>query len=132
MSAAADEFLELCKTITTRTLDLQIKEIKGISEGCEIKAIENESAKWRNTRKMPRLMRFYRSPDVLDEEKVRSILEDAKAENIVKTAIFSSSDFSAKAIEYASSRSVELCSSEKLAELVKKANSAASGKAARR
>jgi tetratricopeptide (TPR) repeat protein len=128
LTASPEELMEMAKNIVTLVLDLNIKEIKQINDGCEIKAIENESAKWRNTRKMPRLIRFYRSPDPVDEESVRSILDDAKAANMPKTAIFSSSGFSRNAINYANSRSVELCNTEKLKEMLDKAGKAASGK----
>jgi len=123
MTAGQDALMEMCSKIITVLMDLQIKESKNIDEGCEIKAIENESAKWRNVRKMPRLIRFYRSPEPLDEEKVRSILDDAKDMNIPKTMLFSSSGFSRSAINYASSRQAELMNSDKLKEMLEKVKS---------
>jgi len=126
LTSSQEELLGMCSSIVTGVLDLQIKESKSIPDGCEIKAIENESAKWRNVRKMPRLIRFFRSPDPADEEKVRSILDDAKTASIPKTAIFSSSGFSRSAVNYASSRSVELINPEKLREMLDKAGKQAS------
>jgi hypothetical protein len=120
LTASQPEFMELCRSLADKVLDLHITDSKMSGDCCEIKAIENESAKWRNTRKMPRLMRFFRGTDPLDEEKVRSILEDAKADNMPKAALFSNAGFSKSAIEYASSRSVELCGKEKLEELLRK------------
>jgi hypothetical protein len=76
--------------------------------------VENDAAKWRNTRKMPRLIRFYRSPDPADEPKIRSILDDAKNQNIPRSAVVSSAGFSRAALDYANSRPVELFGKEKL------------------
>ena len=127
LTASQERFLEMCKSVATEILDLHITDFKIMPDGCEIKAVENESEKWRNTRKIPRLLRYYRSADPIQEERVRLILEDAKAENIPKTAVFSSSGFSRSAINYASSRSVELFSTEKLKEMLDKACQAKSG-----
>jgi tetratricopeptide (TPR) repeat protein len=112
------DFLELCKALVTQSLDLQVQGSKNSDENCELIAIENDSAKWRNVRKMPRLIRFYRSPDPVDEPKVRSILDDAKAQNITRTAIITSSGFSRAALDFANSRPVELFNREKLQELL--------------
>ena len=130
LTASPEELMEMCKGITSAALELNINESKMISDGCEIRAIENESAKWRNVRKMPRLLRFYRSPDPVDEEKVRSILDDAKEVNVPKTAIFSSSGFARNAVTYAASRSVELFNAEKLKEMLGKAANGKSGRQA--
>ena len=118
LTASQDSLMEMCKSLVTQAMDLQIRGIKKIPDGCEIKAIENESAKWRNTRKMPRLIRFFRTPNPVEEEKVRQILNDAKTENIPKTAIFSSSGFSRSALNFASSRPVELFNPEELREML--------------
>jgi HJR/Mrr/RecB family endonuclease len=85
----------------------------------EFVAIENESAKWRNARKQPRLIRIYRSPDVVDDAKIRSILDDAKAQNMVRAMVMTSSGFTRSAIEYAESRSVELYNKDKLQALLR-------------
>lgn len=127
MTASQDSLTEMCISVVTLVMELSVKESKNIDDGCEIKAVENESAKWRNVRKMPRLIRFYRSPDPVDEEKIRSILDDAKTMNMPKTAVFSSSGFSRSAINYANSRSVELFNSDKLKEMLEKAARAKTG-----
>jgi tetratricopeptide (TPR) repeat protein len=118
LTGGAGEFLELCKTIAEQKMDLRVQGSKNFNEGCEFTAVENDSAKWRNTRKMPRLIRFYRSPDPVDEPKVRSILDDAKAQNIPRTVIATSSGFSRAALDYANSRPIELFGKEKLQELL--------------
>ena len=129
LTSGPEEFMEMCQSIVSAVHDLQIKDSQNLVDGCEIKAVENESAKWRNVRKMPRLLRFYRCADPVDEEKVRSILDDAKAAGMPKTALYSSSGFSRSAVNYANSRSVELFDSEKIRELLAMAGKAAASNA---
>jgi tetratricopeptide (TPR) repeat protein len=107
-------FLELCRAIVNQAMALQVQNEKNLPDGCEIVAIENDSAQWRNTRKMPRLIRFYRSPDPVDEPKIRAVLDDAKEKNITRAAIVTSAEFTRAALDYANSRPVELFNKEKL------------------
>ncbi|MDR2257564.1 MAG: tetratricopeptide repeat protein [Treponema sp.] len=113
------DFLELCKAVVNQAMALQVQNEKNLADGCELVAIENDSAKWRNTRKMPRLIRFYRSPDPVDEPKVRSILDDAKERNITQAAIVTSAEFTRAALDYATSRPLELFNKEKLQDLLR-------------
>jgi tetratricopeptide (TPR) repeat protein len=114
LTAAPVEFTELCKAVAQQAMDLQVQNSKNLPDGCEMVAMENDSAKWRNVRKMPRLIRFYRSPDPVDEPKVRSILDDAKDSNISRAALITSAEFTRSALDYANSRPVELFNKEKL------------------
>ncbi|MDR1929096.1 MAG: tetratricopeptide repeat protein [Treponema sp.] len=118
LSAGSQEFLEICKNIIQGGLDFQVKSAKTISDGGEFIAVENESAKWRNAKKQPRLIRIYRSPDPVEDSKIRSILEDAKAQNMVRAAVMTSSGFTSTAAAYAESRSVELYNKDKLQALL--------------
>jgi tetratricopeptide (TPR) repeat protein len=121
-SAGSGEFMEICKALASQALDLTVKSGKAIPDGCELIAIESDAAKWKNVRKAPRLLRFFRSPDPEDEAKIRNILEDAKNQNMTRSAIFTSSGFTGGALEYANSRPVELFNQEKLRELLRKIN----------
>jgi tetratricopeptide (TPR) repeat protein len=114
LTSAPAEFAELCTAVVSQHLDLQMQNLKNLPDGCEITAIESDSAKWRNVRKMPRLIRFYRSPDPVDEPKVRSILDDAKDRNVTRAAIITSAEFTRAALDYANSRPVELFNKGKL------------------
>ncbi|MDR1107217.1 MAG: tetratricopeptide repeat protein [Treponema sp.] len=122
LTCGQGEFMELCKAVAERKMDLRVQGSKAIGEGCEFTAVENDSAKWRNARKIPRLIRFYRSPDSVDEPKIRSVLDDAKAQNISRTAVVTSAGFSRAALDYANSRPVELFGKEKLQELLQGVN----------
>ena len=126
------DFIDLCKAVVNQIMDLQVQNVKSLSDGCELTAIENDSAKWRNTRKMPRLIRFYRSPDPVDEPKIRSILDDAKDTNITRAIVITSAGFTRTALEYANSRPVELFNREKLQTLLQGLNLTQSQKPARR
>jgi tetratricopeptide (TPR) repeat protein len=119
LTCGQEEFLGLCKALLEQKMELKVQNSKGFPEGCEFTASENDSAKWRNVRKMPRLIRFFRSPDLVDEPKVRSLLDDAKARNIPRTAMVTSSGFSRAALEFANSRPIELFGKEKLQEMLK-------------
>jgi tetratricopeptide (TPR) repeat protein len=120
LTAGQGDFQELCKALIVQAMELQIKSAKNIPDGCEILAIENDSVKWRNVRKAPKLIRFYRLPELLDEAKIRSVLDDAKSQNINQGIVVSGSGFSATAQEYAGSRSVELYNKERLQELLQR------------
>ncbi|MDR1388401.1 MAG: tetratricopeptide repeat protein [Treponema sp.] len=124
LSAGNQEFLEICKRMIGGALALQVKSSKTIPEGMEFIAIENESQKWRNTRKQPRLIRIYRSPEVLGDDKIRSLLDDAKAQNMVRGMVMTSSGFSGSALQYAENRPVELCNKEKLLLLLRQSAAA--------
>jgi tetratricopeptide (TPR) repeat protein len=133
LTSPPGDFMELCKMAVNQTMALQVQNEKNLSDGCEIVAIENDSAKWRNTRKMPRLIRFYRSPDPVDEPKVRSIMDDAKEKNIARAAIVTSAEFTRAALDYANSRPIELFNKEKLQAMLRGLNTAqGQGKSPRR
>jgi tetratricopeptide (TPR) repeat protein len=121
VSGGNAEFLELCKSIVTKAMELRVQGAKNISDGCEFIAIEGEAETTQNARKAPRLIRFYRSSDPADEAEIRSILDDAKEQNIPRTAVIAGAGFSQAALEYANSRSVELFGREKLSGLLRKA-----------
>jgi tetratricopeptide (TPR) repeat protein len=119
LSAGSQEFIDICKNIINNGLALQVQSAKAIPDGGEFIAIENESAKWRNARKQPRLIRIYRSPEPVEDSKIRSILEDAKTQNMVRAAVMTSTGFTSTAVAFAESRSVELYNKDKLQALLK-------------
>jgi tetratricopeptide (TPR) repeat protein len=128
LSAGSQEFMEICKRLVTLSLAFQVKAAKSIPEGVEFVAIENESAKWRNARKQPRLIRIYRSPEMVDDDKIRLILEDAKTQNMVRAMVMTSTGFTRSALNFAESRSVELYNKDKLQVLLKQSLAQSGGK----
>ncbi|MDR2375759.1 MAG: tetratricopeptide repeat protein [Treponema sp.] len=119
ITASNADFVELCKDIVKEAMDLQVESAKGISDGSEVLATEGDNAKF--ARKMPRLIRFYRGNDPADEGEIRSILDDAREQNIPKAVVIASAGFSPAAVAFADSRSVELMGNDKLRIMLRKA-----------
>jgi tetratricopeptide (TPR) repeat protein len=120
LTAGSGEFLELCKTLATQSLAFTVQNEKPTVSGCDIIAVENDSAKWRNVRKAPRLIRFFRIPDMVDEGKIRNLLDDMKNQNMTRAMAITSSGFLRSAMDFADSRPVELFNKEQLQDLLQK------------
>jgi hypothetical protein len=98
-------------------MELNIRDVTDIKNGCQIIAVENDS-RWRNARKLPKLIWFLRVPEMISESTVRSILEEMKKLSVNRGVIFTSSNFSRRAIEYGESRPIELFGKEDLQKLL--------------
>lgn len=118
--ANQEEFLNQCKAIAG-VMGLSIQDITEIQNGCQIIGVEAQS-KWRNARKIPKLIRFLRVPDMVDESTVRALHEEMRKLNITRSILITSSTFSRLAMDFAESRPVELWNKEKLQELLKAAD----------
>jgi len=116
LTASQDEFSEICKNIVAK-LGLSTTDISDIPNGCQVIATEQES-KWRNARKMPRLVRLLRVADVLDLSSVRSIHEEMKKLGVMRGTIIASTRFARSAQEYAETRPIELIDKERLKDLL--------------
>jgi tetratricopeptide (TPR) repeat protein len=119
VTAGNNDFVELCKTIVSEAMELRVEKAREIPDGSEVLAVAGDSAKF--AREMPRLIRFYRGNDPADEGEVRSVLDDAREQNIPKATIVASAGFSSAAQEFANSRPVELVGRDKLQNLLRKA-----------
>ncbi|MEW6102104.1 MAG: tetratricopeptide repeat protein [Candidatus Omnitrophota bacterium] len=120
LTVSMPEFLEICKAVAMN-MGLSIREIAEIPNGCQIFAVESDS-KWRNIRKMPKLIRFLRVADLIDDSAVRSMHEEMKNLSITRGVIVASSNFSRKAIEFAETRPIDLLNKDKLQGLLKNIN----------
>ncbi len=118
LTSSREEFTEICKAIVTQSMTLQIRDVSDAVNGCDIIAVEGDAAKWRNVRKMPRLIRFLRVPDLVDESAVRALLEQMKNLGMTRAALATSSGFSRSAMDFADSRPVDLYNKEQLAEML--------------
>jgi len=116
LSLGNQEFMELCKKLVGSALGLTVKSFQALPDGVEFIAVEDP-----NSRKPPRLVRIYRSPNMVEDSKVRSILDDAKRQNMGRAVLITSAGFTRPALDYAESRPVELFGKEKLQSLLKKA-----------
>jgi len=116
MSAGNQEFEEISKKLVITAMGLTVKSSRPVPpDGVELVVIEDAAS-----RKPPRLVRIYRSPDMVDDGKIRSILDDAKAQNMGRAVVMSSAGFTRPATEYAESRPVELVNKDKLQGLLRK------------
>ncbi|HTX74004.1 MAG TPA: tetratricopeptide repeat protein [Rectinemataceae bacterium] len=126
LTCGKEEFVELCKAIVQGPMSLSIRDIGDVSNGVDIIAVEGESEKWMGAKKLPRLIRFLRVSDNLDDGAVRSLLDQMKKLGVVRGCITTSAGFTRTALEFAENRSVELLTKEKLQELLARASLPAS------
>lgn len=122
MTASHDKFLNICMSVVQGSMDLVIREQKDIKNGCEIIAIESESEKWRNMRKQPHLIRFYRMTDLIEDSTIRTLQEDMKKLSIIRGHILCSTGFTRSALQFAENRPIELFDKEKLEDLLDRSN----------
>jgi len=122
LTSGHDEFVELCKRIISQGLNLAIQDVIQNTSGADFIAVESESDKWLGTKKMPRLLKFFRVSDPIDDSVIRSLLDHMKKLGVIRGVIVTSSVFTRTAVEFAENRPVELYNKEQLQELLKLAH----------
>ena len=120
LTVGREQFFRICQSVV-RAMDLEVRETSDINGGCQVIGAEAES-KWRNVRKMPRLIWFLRVTEPVGESSVRQLSETMKKLRIPRGIIFSTSRFVAQAQEYAEPRPVELLGRDKLKTFLAKAD----------
>jgi len=120
LTCGKEEFTEMCKSVVEGPMCLSIRDIAEIQNGVDIIAVEGDSDKWMAAKKLPRLIRFFRVSDNLDEGGVRSLIDKMKKLGVMRGSVVTSSGFSRAALEFAENRSVELLTKDKLQELLGK------------
>jgi tetratricopeptide (TPR) repeat protein len=118
LTANREEFFAICKGITNVALELAVRDIKETKYGCSMIAVENDAEKWRNVRKQPRLILFYRDPTMIEDSFLRTLQEDMKKQSIIRGIVITSSGFTRPALEFAESRPVELINKDKLEQML--------------
>ncbi len=118
LTAPMDDFYTICKSLTG-ALNLNVRDISDTPNGCQVVAMDTDT-KMRNQRKIPRLIRYLRVAEMIPESTVRTLHEEMKSMNIPRGIIFSSSNFSRKAAEFAESRPIDLYNKDHLQTLLKK------------
>lgn len=118
MTAGEEEFLGICRKLTA-AMGLTVRDTESVQGGAQVVAVEAQS-KWRNARKLPKLLWFLRVTEIIDEAKTRAIHEEMKRQNIHRGVIVSSSTYSRKASDYAESRPIDLYDKDKLHALLQK------------
>ncbi len=107
LTAGPQEFQEICKALTAGPMGLTIRDVSDIRNGCQIIAVDSDT-RWRNARKMPKLLWFMRIPESIGESLPRAIHEEMRKLNVARGVIINSSTFSRKAYEYSESRPLDL------------------------
>lgn len=120
LTCGREEFIDLCKAVTQQALQLNIRDVSMTPNGVDMIAVENDSEKWMGTKKMPRLLRFLRVSEMLDDSSVRSLLDQMKKLSIIRGSIITSSSFNRAALEFGENRAVELVAKDQLQELLSK------------
>jgi tetratricopeptide (TPR) repeat protein len=120
LTSPKDRFKEICLAMV-KVLKLEVRDVSDLPNGCQILAVEAEQ-KWRGARKMPKLLRIFRVPEIIDDSSVRSLHEAMKKINVMKGLLITSSTFSRKAVEFAETRPIDLYNKEKLREVLLQAD----------
>lgn len=121
LTCGKEEFMELCASAVQRAMGLSIRGKEDIPSGVDIIAVEGDSEKWLGTKKQPRLIRFLRLSENVDEAVLRGFIEKMKTLGVVRGAVVTSSAYSRPALEFAENRSVELFNKEQLQEMLTRA-----------
>ena len=124
LTCSREEFVVLCRRIAAAAMGLAVRDAVESPNGVDFIAIEAESEKWLATKQKPRLLRFLRVADPLDDSAIRSLLENMRKLQIMRGVIITSATFTRTAIEFAENRPVELCDKDQLQEMLRKADAA--------
>jgi tetratricopeptide (TPR) repeat protein len=124
LTCGKEEFADMCKSVVEGPMGLSIRDFSEIQNGVDIIAVEGDSEKWMAAKKLPRLIRFFRVSDNLDDGSVRSLIDKMKKLGVMRGCVVTSSGFSRAALEYAENRSVELLTKDKLQEMLGKTSPA--------
>lgn len=117
LTSSQEEFRQICAKATAG-MGLSAQDISDIDDGVQVVAVEGKS-NWRTQRKLPRLLRFLRTAELVDESKVRELHEEMRAQNLTRAVLVASSTFSRTATEYAESRPIELVNKDGLIQALK-------------
>ncbi len=118
LTCSKEEFGGICKAIVQGAMALSIRGAEDLAHGADIIAVESESEKWLGTKKAPRLIRFLRSSEQIDETAIRALIDQMKTLGVARGAFVTSSSFTRGALEFAENRSVELFTKEQLQEML--------------
>ena len=119
LTAGPEAFLKLCKAITEKAFSLSVQSQKEIKQGCAIIALEDNSEKWMNVRKQPKLFIYSRDSEIISDGFLRSLHEQMKTQNVVRAVVITSSGLSRAAMTFAENRPIELIDKDKFETMLK-------------
>ncbi len=114
------EFRSICDRVAN-TMGYSVQSMTDLENGVEMIVVES-GGNWRSNKKQPRLIRFIRVAELIDEATVRNVHEAMKTQNLTGAVVVASSNFSRMAMDFVESRPVELMNKDKLHNLLKKSS----------
>jgi len=121
VTSAKTQFLALCESLVG-AMGFSVQNASEQPDGTiKIIAIENESEKWRNVKKMPKILLFHRTSEPIDETPLRNVAEEIKRLGANKCYVLTNTTFTRAAQSFAETRPYELIGKDQLQTLLKKA-----------
>jgi tetratricopeptide (TPR) repeat protein len=118
MIAGLSQFEHMTRKIV-EVMGYAILDIDIISD-TEIEVLGTDvEGKWRNTRKTNRIIRILRTTDTVSDKLLRALNESMKAKNATRVIIISTGEFSQSAVDFSSTRPIELVGKSELIKLLK-------------
>lgn len=119
MIAGLSQFEHMCRKMV-QAMGFNITDIEIISD-TEIEMIVTETeGKWRNARQTNRIIRINRTTDKIGESLLRKLHESMKVKNATRVMVITTGEYSAKAIEFANTRPIEILNKNHLIDILKK------------
>ncbi len=119
LTVSDTSFEETCRSMVS-SMGLTVRDVAKIPDGFQLVAEEEES-KWRSGRRLPVLMRFFRTQDPIQETRARALYEEMKKLGMGRGVIVTSSGVSRSAEQFLESRPVEVVTGRRLKDLLKSA-----------
>ena len=117
MTAAQTKFQETCINICKK-LGLEVHDVSLRNQDIlDVYVLETQS-KWRNTKKSSSIVRFYRSADPIGYNEIRSLYDEMRKINAMRSICITSSKFTKSAIEFAQIRPIDLIDKDELIKLL--------------
>jgi tetratricopeptide (TPR) repeat protein len=121
VTSSKPQFLALCQAIV-QAMSLSVQSSTELPNGVvKIISIENENdEKFRNVKKMPKLMLFHRTSTNIDEAPLREVTEEVRKLGASKCYVITNTAFTRSAQAFAETRPFELISKDQLQALLKR------------
>lgn len=120
VTSSKPQFLSLCQGLVG-TLGFSVQDSTEMPNGTvKIIAIENESEKWRNVKKMPKVLLFFRTSEPIDEAPLRDVMEEIRKLGANKCYLITNTTFTRSAVSFAETRPYELVGKDQLQALLKR------------
>ena len=114
LTSSEPEFLELCKKAAEKGLGLSVQQAEQRKGGVKLVGVQAKNSDWRNVRKQPQLVLFFRDPEPIEDAVIRNALDEAKNLGCTNSYVINSAGFTRMAVKFAENRPVELIGKEKL------------------